>query len=200
MRTTVEVAPLGPRPAITLRPAPPCEPPFDDELEPAVWATAHQLTLDLRPDTEPACSGSPPAEVVAEGAELAAIRSAVAGVPGDAKLAVRLFLQLLVEVFTGHRPAAQLRKLSRPINAADIVAQGLAGAQRVLDLRKAGSPPRRSGRRFPPVAVLRMRTFAPRPDAVEVAVALVTGERTWAVALRLELHDQTWSATTLQLI
>jgi hypothetical protein len=35
---------------------------------------------------------------------------------------------------------------------------------------------------------------------VEAAVLLVTGERTWAMALRLEVHQQTWCATTLRLV
>jgi hypothetical protein len=35
---------------------------------------------------------------------------------------------------------------------------------------------------------------------VEAAVALVMGERTWAMALRMELHHDAWSATILRLI
>jgi hypothetical protein len=35
---------------------------------------------------------------------------------------------------------------------------------------------------------------------VEAAVLLVTGERTWAVAVRLEQYQQTWAATTLRLV
>src|SRR5690242_6828941 len=44
--TTVEVAPRGPRPPIRVRPVPRCDPPFDDELEPQMWATANQLALE----------------------------------------------------------------------------------------------------------------------------------------------------------
>ena len=50
------------------------------------------------------------------------------------------------------------------------------------------------------MAVIRLRLCEPRPGAVEAAVALVTGDRTWAMALRMELHHQAWSATTLRLI
>jgi hypothetical protein len=50
------------------------------------------------------------------------------------------------------------------------------------------------------VAVIRLRLCEPRPGAVEAAVLLVTGERTWAMALRLEMHQQNWCATTLRLI
>ncbi|HEU4425327.1 MAG TPA: hypothetical protein VFR67_22575, partial [Pilimelia sp.] len=43
--------PVAPRPAIRLRPAPPLEPPFDDELSPQTWAMAgaEQLALDWLP-------------------------------------------------------------------------------------------------------------------------------------------------------
>src|SRR4029450_13102695 len=72
---TVEVAPRGPRPPIRLRPAPRCDPPFDDELEPHVWAAGtHQLALEWpahpvprpvppppRPETAAALRGDAPA-------------------------------------------------------------------------------------------------------------------------------------------
>jgi hypothetical protein len=48
--------------------------------------------------------------------------------------------------------------------------------------------------------VLRVRLCEPRPGAIEASVILLTGERTWALALRLEKHDETWQATTLRLI
>jgi hypothetical protein len=194
MRRTVEIAPTSgvPRPSINLRPAPPCEPPFDDELEPAVWASAHQLALDwsparLRPPAQP----PPPRPPVH--------RSAVAGASHDAKLAVHRFVRMCVEVLNGHRPPAHLRALSLPTEAAAVVAQALSGARRVADLRRAAHP-RRTPRRPPPVAVVRLRLCEPRPGAVEAAVALVTGERTWAMALRLERHQESWSATALRLI
>jgi hypothetical protein len=82
-----------------------------------------------------------------------------------------------------------------------VVAQALAGTSRVAELRRPtpGRPARRD--RHPrPVGVIRLRLCEPRPGAVEAAVLLVTGERTWAMALRLELHQQSWCATTLRLI
>src|SRR4051794_2843549 len=104
MPRTVEVAPRGPRPAISLRPVPPCEPPFDDELEPAVWATAHQLALDWSPaalrQAEPQRTPPPRPD---------APRPVVAGASADARLAVRRFVHLCVEVLNGYRPAAHLR-------------------------------------------------------------------------------------------
>jgi hypothetical protein len=123
----------------------------------------------------------------------------LAGASGDAKLAVRRFVGMCVEVLNGYRPAAHLRQLSLPTQAAEVIAQAVSGTRRVADLRRSN----RSGRRAlrpGPVAVLRLRLCEPRPGAVEAAVLLVTGERTWAMALRLELHQQNWAATVLRLI
>ena len=243
MRRTVEVAPKGPRPSISLRPAPPCEPPFDDELEPAVWVSAHQLALDWSPaalaaasagpaalaasadraalaaSADPAASSTPelavglsPGPGMAAGAPfgswpggglvtVAARPAVVAGASHDARLAVHRFVRMCVEVLNGHRPPAQLRRLSVPANAPGVVAQAFAGARRVADLRRAAAPRgRRPAKRPAPVAVIQLRLCEPRPGAVEAAVALVMGERTWAMALRMELHHDAWSATILRLI
>src|SRR3954470_18568036 len=140
MRRTVEIAPAGPRPSIRLRPVPLCEPPFDDELEPAVWATAHQLALDWSPSTLRRLAAPPPAPAPPP----------IAGASHDAKLAVRRFMHLCLEVLNGYRPAAHLRRLSLPSAAADIVAQGLTGARRLADLRKAAAPAGRRPTRRPP--------------------------------------------------
>src|SRR5689334_11358324 len=192
MRRTVEIAPGGPRPSISLRPVPPCEPPFDDEIEPLAWATAHQLALDWSP---PALLRAAAAPVV----EPARPPGPVAEPSPDAKLAVHRFVRACVEVLNGHRPPAHLRRLSVPAEASRVVAQGLIGARRFAHLRRPG-PGRRAARRPSPVAVIKLRMCEPRPGAVEAAVALVTGERTWAMALRMELHQESWCATILRLI
>jgi hypothetical protein len=123
-----------------------------------------------------------------------------AGASGDAKLAVRRFVHLCVEVLNGYRPAAHLRRLALPKEAAGVVAQAVAGTSRAAELRREMRPGQRRDRRPGPVGVLRLRLCEPRPGAVEAAVLLVTNERTWAMALRLELHQQSWCATTLRLI
>jgi hypothetical protein len=199
MRTTVEIAPDGPRPTIRLRPAPPCEPPFDDEAEPVPWATVDQLALDWSAPPEHTAGRPTTVRLAAPAPEPP--RTVVAGASADAKQAVRRFVRLCVEVLNGYRPPAHLRRLSLPAEAAGVVAQGTVGAQRVAAQRRAlQAPGRRPARRPPPVAVIRLRVCEPRPGAVEAAVALVTGERTWAMALRLELHQDSWSATALRLI
>ncbi|MBM2618955.1 hypothetical protein JIG36_25685 [Actinoplanes sp. LDG1-06] len=173
-----------------MRPTPRCEPPFDDELEPTVWATAQQLALDW-----PSQRATPDA---AREPAIPPQHSPIAGASAEAKLAVRRFVATCVEVLNGHRPAAHLRRLSSPMDAQSVVAQGMAAAHRVADFRRARG--RRPTRRVSPVAVIHVRLCEPRPGAVEAAVALVTGERTWALALRLELHQDSWRATTLRLI
>ncbi|MEV8505198.1 Rv3235 family protein [Actinoplanes sp. NPDC051475] len=118
------------------------------------------------------------------------------GASPDAKLAVRRFVGSCVEVLNGYRPAAHLRRLAQPREAATVVAQGLDGAKRVAEARRLHTRFRRPA----PVAVLRSSLCEPRPGAVEAAVLLLIGDRTWAMALRLEQHDEAWLATVLRLI
>ena len=191
--STVEVTRQGPRPAIRLRPAPRHEPPFDDERDPRAWPSPHQLALDwtipARPPQQPP---EPPRPVR---------RTVVTGASAEAKMAVRRFVSTCVEVLNGYRPAAHLRSLSQPREAATVVAQGLAGARLVTEARQArtsGRAPR--PRRPAPAAVVRLRLCEPREGAVEAAAVLVLGDRTHALALRLELHDDVWQATVLRLI
>jgi hypothetical protein len=200
------------------------DPPFDDEVAPEVWASAHQLAFDwpepgtARPPAPTAAphplpgpgasaspaAGAPPAPAAASGPVVERPAGGeLAGASVEAKLAVRRFVAVCVEVINGHRPAAHLRRLSRPGEAAGIVAQALAAGRRAGELRKAVRTSRtadRHGRGPAPVAVLRLRLCEPRPGVVEAAVLLVTGERTWALAVRLEQHHQSWAATTLRLV
>jgi hypothetical protein len=121
---------------------------------------------------------------------------------GDARLAVRHFVNACVEVFNGYRPAAHLRRLSQPAEAGRVVAQAMAGAHRVRELRGPDQrqPIPRARRRPTPVAVLKVQLCEPRTGAVEASIVLVTGERTWALALRMETYDQAWVATALRLV
>ncbi len=185
---------LEARPTISLRRTPRCEPPFDDELDPNDWAGAHQLALNW---PQPASAGPDTTEAPPPPPGPGDVTDA----SGEAKLAVRRFVRTCVEVLNGHRPAAHLRRLARPMEASSVVAQGMAAAHRVAELRKAAQPPgRRRPRRLSPVAVIHVRLCEPRPGAVEAAVALLTGDRTWAMAMRLELHEDTWRATALRLV
>lgn len=276
--STVEVTPGGPRPSIRVRPAPRLDPPYDDELEPDYWVTAHQLAFEwprmpVPPFAEPAFTepfGTSPWPHPGAGRpdppQPDPRCRQPSGTTGEAKLAVRRFVQMCVEVLNGYRPAAHLRSLTLPTVAADIVAQAVAGVSRVAEIRRAAtttprsSPGIRAGRsalatgatptahgtssvtpsppalpsrsapagrtplaatqpapaaarrasvgrgrdrhdRHPrPVGVLSSHLCEPRPGAVEAAVTLVTAGRTWAMALRLEVHNESWRATTMRLI
>lgn len=228
VRWTAEVAPHGRRPPIRLRPVPAFDPPFDDELAPEVWASAHQLTFDWgKPEADDAThrpsgnesttadpagstpagstqAGSDPAGSTPAGSDPADGESAVAGASAEARMAVRRFVSVCVEVLNGYRPAAHLRRLSAPADAAGIVDQAVAANRRVAELRLArGRTARganRHSRRPDPVVVHGLRLCEPRAGAVEAAVLLITGERTWAVAIRMERHQHSWAATILRLV
>jgi hypothetical protein len=124
----------------------------------------------------------------------------VAGVSGDAKLAVRRFVSACVEVLNGYRPASHLRRLAQPREAAAVVAQAVAAAGVVAESRRAPAGRAARPRRPAPVAVVKLRLCEPRRGAVEAAVILMIGGRVRAMALRLELHDESWLATTLRII
>jgi hypothetical protein len=153
---------------------------------------AGQLALDWDlPAAVPSGTPSPPPAVVA-------------GPTPQARTAVRRFVAALVEVLNGYRPPAHLRDLCRPVDAAGIVAQARAAQHRMAEFRR-GSARRsatagRHGRNPDPVAVIRANLCTPTRSAVEAAVLLVTGPRTWALALRLEWHEETWTATVIRLI
>ena len=195
-------------PAIRLRRAPRSDPPFDDERETGSWSSPDQLTFDLaqlvssptrnrshhaaRSTGPRPCAPAPssPSERLTDGNS---------GVSADARLAVRRFISSCVEVLNGYRPAAHLRRLAQPREAATVVAQGVTAAHRVAEARRgAGSPLR--ARRPAPVAVIKVSLCEPRPGAVEAAAVLMIGDRTWAMAIRLELHDDVWLATVMRLI
>jgi hypothetical protein len=227
---TLDAATRGRRPPIRVRPAPRTDPPYDDELDPQQWVHPHQLAFEFPPrqpppDPPPAWPehGSP---ALARSAHAIGARSAdqhrtdrpsagfpapgtgphgprVVGASGEARLAVRRFVTMCVEVLNGYRPATHLRLLSLPKEAPGVVAQAVAGTSRVAELRRIRGATRttdRRGRGPTPVGVVRLHLCEPRHGAVEAAVLLVTGDRTWAMALRLELHQQVWRATTLRLV
>lgn len=190
LMSTVELTRHGPRPPIRLRPAPRHEPPFDDERDPLSWPSPDQLAFDWSRPIAPPESSSPPVR-----------RTVVTGVSAEARLAVRRFVAMCVEVLNGYRPAAHLRRLTQPREAATVVAQGVAGARWVSQARlarTAGRAPR--PRRPAPAAVIRLQLCEPREGAVEAAAVLMIGDRAHAMALRLEAQDDSWLATTLRLI
>jgi len=199
-------------PAIRLRRAPRCDPPFDDERRTETWSSPDQLSFDLvrlmagrrRDAAQRAASSSPsPSRPPNSAPPPTGVHSAqcAPGVSPDARLAVRRFISSCVEVLNGYRPAAHLRRLAQPREAATVVAQGVTAAHRVAQERRRpgpGTPPRL--RRPAPVAVVKVSLCEPRPGAVEAAAVLMIGDRTWAMAIRLELHGDAWLATVMRLL
>ena len=148
-----------PRPPIRLRPVPQFDPPFDDELEPEVWAARPPARLRLvgprpvqrRPtggdaDTGPAgrqirssdpgprSSGRPSRARAGQrhgtstGGQFGTARTCVGRRVRGREARRPQFVAMCVEVLNGYRPAAHLRRLSRPGQAAGVVAQALAAA------------------------------------------------------------------------
>ncbi len=238
---TVEVTPSRrqpprQRPSIRVRPAPPSDPPYDDEGE--AWAGAYLAgRLALPWSRTPDEAGAVPAAGSSAGSVghdtsgphrapapcptgPASPPPVVAGPSAQARQAVRRFVAVLVEVLNGYRPPAHLRPLCRPVEAAEIIAQARAAIHRMAEARRApsrppGSGPRpsapaatrtvhrtadRHGRRPDSAAVLRLRLCEPRPGSVEATVVLVTGARTWALALRLEGGPDAWAATVARIL
>ncbi|MFI5492817.1 Rv3235 family protein [Actinoplanes sp. NPDC051859] len=178
--------------------------------------TAPSVSASSRTDTPPT-SGLPTAMTPASApsptpaSALPRVQlTAPTGLSPDARLAVRRFVNSCVEVLNGYRPAAHLRKLAKPREAAAVVAQGVAAANKITQARKAAharrQPPHRPSRtnarqyRPAPVAVLCSSVCEPRPGAVEAAVVLIVGDRTLAMAFRLELEGDAWLATVFHLI
>jgi hypothetical protein len=214
---TIELAPRGgTRTAIRLRPLPSYDPPFDDELSADFWAPVHQLALEWRrPSALDQRTGGGGADaggrIDATGQtgaveKVGAARSGPAAGAGsasdDARMAVQRFMGMCLEVLNGYRPAAHLRRLALPTEAAGVIAQAVAGAKRVAERRRSAAGAA-AANRVPNPAIAKIRNVLacqPRADAVEATVVLATGERTWALALRLELHNQSWAATVLRML
>jgi hypothetical protein len=183
------------RPAIRVRPAPPLEPPFDDEAPPQAWAGpgAEQLALDLR--ATPVTRPMPVATAVPARARVRA--------SAESWGAVRGFLRLCLEVFNGYRPAGHVRSLTFPPQAATVIEQLVLARERVTALvtSAAGqSPGSAPARRRAPVGLRRLHVCEPRAGVAEAAAVLGTAGRTWAVAVRLELRRGRWLCTAARTV
>jgi len=166
--------PALPRPALRVVPAPPCAPPYDDELTTA--APLH-LVADPLPLPEPVAYD--------DSCWFIEDRTPTAQLP-EARPHVGMLVQALVEVLAGARPLTQLRmQLSMDLYA--VLAARLSGGRRV------------PGGRPEPRCVLSVHTQE-RPEGVVEACATVrrrTG-RFGAVALRLEGFGDRWVCTEVQ--
>jgi hypothetical protein len=137
-------------------------------------APPSQPTLDLRPAADPVVLASP-ADVEDRTAP---------GLPDARAWSVALAVTLL-EVVTARRPSSQLSRW-----LAEDVLDGLGG--RLPGRRGLAVPPA-------PVALQSVRVQYPRTGVAEVSVHARIGDRSVAMALRLEARGTRWLCTALEL-
>lgn len=100
------------------------------------------------------------------------------------------FVQAVVEVIAGDRPLQQLVRWTSGRVYAD-----LNRRVRILGLTTSAASRYRTERAH----VRSVHVFQPRPDAAEVAAHVRHGDRSRAVAARLETHQGRWRCTALLL-
>jgi Family of unknown function (DUF6459) len=175
-------------PAVRLVPAPPLEPPFDDQRSPEVClpppdAGAQLVLTWCRPEV---------ARAEAPRGELPP--GATAGASAAVWHAVVRFLDRCLEILNGYRPASHIRALSTPVEAQTIMEQVAAVARRTTRLPRT-SQPGGPGARPNSVARRRVHVSEPRPGAAEAMAVLSQASRSWAVAFRLERRGGAWLCT-----
>jgi hypothetical protein len=176
-----------------LVPAPPLEPPFDDQLPPGSFPlppdAGAQLTLQWR-NPQPERATAPRAEPPPGGTA-----RATAGASPAAWHATLRFLDRCQEILNGYRPASHVRPLSVPEEAQTIMEHVAAVARRTTRAPRVPQPGAPPGRR--PSAVARRRVYVcePRPGAAEATAVLSQAGRSWAVAFRLERRRDAWLCT-----
>jgi hypothetical protein len=163
---------------LRLVPAPPHDPPYDDELPAGAAPVVGNLALSFPP---------PDPTVM----PLRLVAPAVAPTPGeplpDPTGWSRRLAQAIVEVLAGSRTPAQLAA-----HATLPVVHQLERTSAVAARR-----PTRTTERSP--LVQNVHVCLPRPGVAEVAAVIDTGPRRRAMALRLEVRAGRWQCTALQL-
>jgi hypothetical protein len=159
-----------PRLALSVRPAPRREPPFDDELAEPPYRNRYQQVLPLGR------------------AKLEVFEPVVAdpGLPDPSRWAQSLLVGV-IETASGKRPLQQL---------ASMFSLGVShGLRRDFDkVARLGNVHWIAG-----TSVRSVRAMQPVEGVAEVSATLQRGARVRAVAMRLERHQGRWSCTRLQL-
>ena len=168
---------MTPTTVLRLLPAPPHDPPYDDEMPAVPAAVVGNLALAF-PTQDPTVV---PLRLVPP-----ALGPAPAGELPDPRSWAGRLAQAIVEVLVGSRSPAQLSA-----HASLPVVQQLERAAAVA-LRAS-----RAGTRAP--LVQSVQVCQPRRDVAEAAAVVNTGPRRRALALRLEVRNGRWQCTALQL-
>ncbi|PZS16327.1 MAG: hypothetical protein DLM57_10630 [Pseudonocardiales bacterium] len=161
--------------AITVRPAPRREPPFDDELP-----SRHLYAVG------PHDQQLPFAAAIHRDRPVAACLPPRANLPDPAQWGRRLLVGI-IETAGGRRPLQQLAALLTPS-----VAHGLGADFERAALRRC--------RHWTHAATVRsVRACEPAEGVAELCATVQVGPRVRAVAMRLESQDSRWRCTRLQL-
>ena len=179
--TTTLTTPEPPlaRRRLRLRPAPPVDPPYDDELADGLWlppVAAPQLPFE---ETETA-RNDPAERPDAPRPDLPCPRLVAAGL-----------VQALMEVLAGRRPVQQLL----PVTTEGVYRQLECRLQALRALRHRRGPASAGAAR-----VVSVHVAEPGHGVAEVTAVTRRGDRHRAVALRLEGADGRWHCTALRLL
>ena len=174
----------NPEPAGRLRraPVPVCEPPFAGE--PGA-VTSSQPHVGPGQGVLPLSLGGPRRGALDE--SFAAPQPTASSSLPAAQDWCRRYVQVLLEVLAGQRPATQLLRWS----STDVYASLQKRAALSARLRRGASPAR-------PPAVLSVRASSPRDGVSEASAVVVDSGRVRAIALRLEGWDGRWRVTALE--
>ena len=164
-------------PVLRVVPAPPHDPPYDDELPAVAAAVVGNLALSFPQDDTTVV----PLRLVPP-----AVAPDQDGVPPDPRAWARRLAQAIVEVLCGARPPAQLSA-----HATLLVVQQLERASAVA-MRQPTRP-----KQSP--LVENVHVCLPNERVAEVAAVIDTRPRRRALALRLEARGSRWQCTALQL-
>jgi hypothetical protein len=183
---------------LAVQPAPTLDPPYDDaaptpggmDLLPIDWSPTDAELKQLA--GAPPKARKPPDRPVAKPAATPDATSA--------RMAIRHYVKMCVEVLNGYRPSAHLRPITDGQHFGDVADQLVRRAVRV---RLAPGQAARQGKL---VRVRRMLFDEPIPGVAEAAVVLEQGESCWAMAVRLERGSSAdrstgpWRCTVVQVI
>ena len=143
---------------------------------PVVPVAVTQGTLALDLDSHP---GLPPTTGL----------RVVTGNRGDVEAWAARFAQAVVEVVGGDRSPHQLIRCTSPAVHADLL-------RRTAALNRVGAPEQRTRRLR--AQVQSVHVFLPSPASAEVSVHVRHGQRSRAIAARIEQFDGRWMCTALE--